>query len=53
MDASLAPVARPSFPDAIGPKKSKTIVSIFARNTEHQSMLPLLDYLWLSMIDEC
>ena len=38
MDASLAPVARSSFPDIVGPKKSNTIVSIFARDVEHQSM---------------
>jgi len=39
MDASLAPVARSSFPDAIGRKKSNTIVSIFARDAEHQCKL--------------
>ncbi|CAI9628309.1 unnamed protein product [Alternaria burnsii] len=37
MDASLAPGARSSSQDTTGPKKSKTIVSIFARHTEHQS----------------
>ncbi|KAI4672117.1 uncharacterized protein J4E78_000617 [Alternaria triticimaculans] len=37
MDASLAPVARSSFPDTVGPKKSNTIVSIFARDAEHQT----------------
>jgi hypothetical protein len=41
MDATLAPVARSDFPDTIGPKKSHTIVSVFKRGEEHQSMLGL------------
>ena len=47
MDASLAPVARSSFPDAIGRKKSNTIVSIFERNEQHERTLQLLGYLGL------
>jgi len=47
MDASLAPVARSSFPDAIGRKKSNTIVSIFERNEQHKRTLQVLGYLGL------